>query len=107
MDAPIRWLTIDEINTYHRDGAICARQIMPLRWVERMAAAVDRIIAASGPIGRQLSKQDSGFTHDLYMYTSNVDFRAFVFESPAVHKSLPQMANFSPKKKHCKCDVFS
>lgn len=84
MDAPTRWLTPDEIDTYHRDGAICARQIMPLRWVKRMATAVDRIIATPGPLGRQLSKQGSGFTHDLYMYTGNADFRAFVFESPAV-----------------------
>ena len=83
MDTPVRWLTVDEINTYHRDGAVCARQIMPLPWVERMAKAVDDIIAAPGKIGQQLSKQDSGFTHDLYMYTTNTDFRAFVFESPA------------------------
>jgi ectoine hydroxylase-related dioxygenase (phytanoyl-CoA dioxygenase family) len=83
MDAPLRWLTSDEVNTYHRDGAVCARRIMPPRWVERMATAVDHIIASPGPFGQQLSKQDSGFTHDLYMYKNNADFRAFVFESPA------------------------
>jgi ectoine hydroxylase-related dioxygenase (phytanoyl-CoA dioxygenase family) len=83
MDTPLRWLTTSEIAMYQRDGAVCARQIIPLHWVERMANAVDRIIASPGPIGKQLSKQDSGFTHDLYMYRNNADFRAFVFESPA------------------------
>lgn len=84
METPLRWLTTEEIATYHRDGAVCARQIMPVHWVERMATAVDAIIAHPGPIGQQLSKPASGFTHDLYMYTANTDFRAFVFESPAV-----------------------
>ncbi|MBI3756785.1 MAG: phytanoyl-CoA dioxygenase family protein [Deltaproteobacteria bacterium] len=83
MDNPLRLLTPEEINVYHRDGAIRARQVMPHIWIERMAAAVDRIIASPGRFGQQLSNQDRGFTHDVYMHTFDEDFRAFVFESPA------------------------
>lgn len=48
MDKPLRWLTPEEIDIYGRDGALCARQVMPREWIERMATAVERIIASQG-----------------------------------------------------------
>jgi len=85
MDKPLRWLTSEEISLYKRDGALCARQVMSREWIERMAPAVERIIASpSKPFGQQMSNRDRGLTHDIYMYTYDADFRAFVFESPAV-----------------------
>lgn len=83
MDQPLRLLTQEEVVAYHHDGALCARQVMPPQWVTRMANAVDQVIAAPGRFGQYLSQQDLGFTHDVYMYTTNAEFRAFVFESPA------------------------
>jgi hypothetical protein len=56
MDQPLRWLTSEEIDTYHRDGALCARQVMPPEWIARMATAVDNLIAAPGKFGWQLSQ---------------------------------------------------
>ncbi len=83
-EAPLRRLTEDEVNAFWADGAICARQVLPHRWIERMAVAVERIIASPGLLGRHMSARERGLTHDLYMYTRDDDFRAFVFESPAV-----------------------
>lgn len=82
-ESPLRWLREEEVKTFWTDGAICARQVLPLRWIERIAVAVERIIAAPSPVGQHLSAPERGLTHDLYMYTRDEDFRAFVFESPA------------------------
>ena len=82
-DAPLRNLTQEEITAFWTDGAICARQVIPHAWIDRMAAAVEQVLVSPGPAGQQW-KRDRGFAHDLYMYTFHKDFRAFVFESPAV-----------------------
>ena len=41
-DLPLRDLTPDEIESYDRDGVICARGLFPETWVKRMARAVER-----------------------------------------------------------------
>jgi hypothetical protein len=66
-EALLRDLTQEEINTFRTDGAVCARHMMPRSWIDRIATAVDRIRAAPGPFGQQLSSQAQGFTHDVYM----------------------------------------
>lgn len=82
-EAPLRNLTPEEIIAFWTDGAVCARQVMPSAWIDRMATAVEQILVSPGPAGQQW-KRDRGFAHDLYMYTFHKDFRDFVFESPAV-----------------------
>ena len=82
MQAPLRVLTDDEVEAYHRDGAICARGLYDDHWLERMAAAVDRATAQPTSFGAVQNQPDKGFANDLFMWRTDDDFRDFVFESP-------------------------
>ena len=82
-DAPLRDLTSEELDTYDRDGVVCARGLFPESWVERMARAVDVAVANPSPYGSQVSLKDRGFSGDLFLWKSNDEFRDFVYGSPA------------------------
>jgi ectoine hydroxylase-related dioxygenase (phytanoyl-CoA dioxygenase family) len=80
-----RDITLDEIERYERDGAICLRGLFNAAWIERMCGAIDRLLdserarrgdlTAPGGTGR--------FNNGSLMWRFDPDFRAFVFESPA------------------------
>ena len=44
MDQPLRPLTPEEVEAYDRHGVTHARGLFPDAWIERMAAAVDRVV---------------------------------------------------------------
>jgi ectoine hydroxylase-related dioxygenase (phytanoyl-CoA dioxygenase family) len=78
-------VTAADVDAFARDGAICLRAAFPPKWVDRMRAAVDRISSVPGPYSRQAVAPDGTgrFHNDMFMWTRDEDFRAFVFESPA------------------------
>ena len=82
-DAPIRELTVEEIEAYDRDGVICARGLFNDAWVERMAGAVDRIVAHPTFYGDQVSLAENSFSNDLFLWKQDDDFRDFIYDSPA------------------------
>ncbi|MDJ0788285.1 MAG: phytanoyl-CoA dioxygenase family protein [Myxococcota bacterium] len=82
-DAPTRDLSTKEIEAYSRDGVICARGLLPDRWVERMAAAIDRNVEHPSLLGGAVSMRDANFSGDLFVWKLDDDFRDFVYESPA------------------------
>ncbi len=82
-DAPRRDLTREEIETYDRDGVVCTRGLYPHRWVERMARAVDAVVARPTPYGDQVSLKDRGFSGDLFLWKTDDEFRDYVYDSPA------------------------
>jgi len=84
-DRPLRELTENEIETYHRDGVVCARGLFPDAWVRRMAGAVDACVAQPTFYGQVVSMQDRGFGGDLFLWKQIDVFRDFVFDSPAAH----------------------
>lgn len=84
-DAPLRELSPDEIDAFHRDGAICARGLFPTEWVERMARAVDAAVASPSEFGGEVSAPDAGFTNDIFLWKTRDEFRDFLYESPAAH----------------------
>ncbi len=83
MDEPLRDLTPDEIQAYERDGVVAARGLFPERWIERMAAAVDRVTANPTVFGNVVSVPDAGFSGDLFVWKVDDDFRDWIYESPA------------------------
>jgi ectoine hydroxylase-related dioxygenase (phytanoyl-CoA dioxygenase family) len=83
MDKPLRDLSQEEIAVFHRDGVVCARKIMPEKWVQRMATAIDDVTANPTAYGDMVSKRDDGFSGDVFLWQTEDDFRDFVFDSPA------------------------
>ena len=82
-EAPNRRLTTEELDAYERDGVICARGLFPEKWIERMAAAVDRVVARPTLMGNVVSMKDENFSGDLFLWKIDDDFRDFVYDSPA------------------------
>jgi ectoine hydroxylase-related dioxygenase (phytanoyl-CoA dioxygenase family) len=82
-DLPLRDLTAAEVEAFDRDGVFCARGLFPDAWVERMARAVDRIVAEPTFYGGQVSLDQQGFSGDLFVWKQDDDFRDFIYDSPA------------------------
>ena len=90
-ERPLRDLDANEIEAFRRDGVVCVRGVMPARWLERMAAAIERTIKAPTPIGKLISLPEKGFTNDIFLWLGDDDYRAYVQESPAArlaHQAL-------------------
>jgi len=83
MDQPLRRLTDAELRAYDEDGVVQARGLFPEAWLERMAKAVDRVVARPTPMGQAVSMKDQGFSGDLFLWKTNDDFRDWVYDSPA------------------------
>jgi len=82
-EAPTRELTKDELEAYERDGVICARGLFSADWIERMSGAIDRVVENPSVLGNSISMKDQDFSGDLFLWKTDDDFLAFVFESPA------------------------
>ena len=82
-EPPLRDLTPDEIEDYDTDGVVCARGLFPQHWIQRMASAVDRVVANPTLMGNVVSMKDDGFSGDLFLWKTDDDFRDWVYESPA------------------------
>lgn len=78
-------LSPSDVAAFQRDGVICVRGAIPGSWIDRMAQAVERTIVRPTPIGAAISMPQKGFTNDIFMWLADPEYRAFVFESPAVH----------------------
>src|SRR5215472_4373680 len=83
LEHPLRDLTEEEIKTFQRNGVICARQVMPSRWIDLVAAAIDRTKAQPSDTGKVLSKPAPGYLNDIFLWLVDDGYRRFVFESPA------------------------
>ncbi|MBW4594216.1 MAG: phytanoyl-CoA dioxygenase family protein [Brasilonema angustatum HA4187-MV1] len=79
--AKIPKITNQEIEAFEQDGVVCLRGLFEDVWLERLRSAVDWNMTNPGPIATNLTQ--GGRLHlDVFMWTRNSDFRAFVFESP-------------------------
>ena len=82
-EAPARELTSEETLAYRRDGVVSARGLFGKSWVERMAAAIDHVVANPTMMGNVVSMKDDNFSGDLFLWKVDDDFRDFVYHSPA------------------------
>jgi ectoine hydroxylase-related dioxygenase (phytanoyl-CoA dioxygenase family) len=104
MDQPLRLLTSDEIESYDEHGVTVARGLISAPWLERMGAAVDRVVADPGMFGNVVSMQDEGFSGDLFVWKVDDDFRDWVYESPAA--LIAQQVLRSPRIRHFYDQLF-
>ena len=84
-DPPRRPLAPDEIAAYQRDGAACARGLLPEAWLARMSEAVDHAIANPTPLSDAVSQPELGFRNDLFLWKTDDAFYDIVYRSPAAH----------------------
>jgi ectoine hydroxylase-related dioxygenase (phytanoyl-CoA dioxygenase family) len=96
-DAPLRDLTADEIRAFVDDGVVCARGVMSARWLDRVAAAIERNLAQPSTIGKNISKPEKGFLNDIFMWLADPDYRAFVMESPASRLAWQALAGLGAR----------
>lgn len=83
-DAPLRAVTEDEIETFERDGVVLLKQVFPQDWLDAVGEAIDANMAAPGPLVLEYAENTEGRYHgDMFMWTWNDVFRAYVFDSPA------------------------
>lgn len=81
---------IDEslIGSFERDGAIVVRNALPLAWIERLRAGVDRLAAAPAATGVEFAEVGRGrFFGDLFLWRREPEFRDLALSSP-----LPALA---------------
>ena len=78
-------ITEDEINTYHKDGAVCIRQQFDQEWLSRMLEVCENQIAApSGSARRTQKDNDPGqVITGSFMAHDNSVYMDFVKNSPA------------------------
>ncbi|TXL79605.1 hypothetical protein FHP25_06635 [Vineibacter terrae] len=84
MTGEIATISVADVERYAADGAVCLRGLFAA-WIEPLRAAVERNIAAPGPLGTRYGRADhkGTFHGDRYMWTYDPGFRDFVFGSPA------------------------
>ena len=78
-----------QIRAFEEDGATVLRGVISPEWLEKIAAAIDRDIAAPGPFVHAYPAEDgSGHFHgNLRLWEHDPDFRDFCLNSP-----LPALA---------------
>ncbi|MGZ8751642.1 MAG: phytanoyl-CoA dioxygenase family protein [Acidimicrobiia bacterium] len=79
----LRDLTDDELASFERDGVVCCRAVMPQAWLDRVALAIERNLAAPSTLSEYISLPERGYVNDIFMWLADDDYRAFVVESPA------------------------
>jgi ectoine hydroxylase-related dioxygenase (phytanoyl-CoA dioxygenase family) len=79
-------VTPSDVEAYYRDGVVALRNVISADWIERMQAAVDRVIAAPTAIGGTYG----AFSHDMFLWRHDDDFRSFAMDSvlPGIARAL-------------------
>ncbi len=82
---PLRTISVEERETYDRDGVACLRGIFPAQWLEFLTDAVDEAMASPGPHAEEYEASDGSgrFFGDLELAERLPAFRRFALESPA------------------------
>lgn len=104
MDQALRALAPTELETYDRDGVVCVRGLFPQHWIERMAAAVDRVVARPTFLGNVVSMKNERFSGDLFLWKTDDDFRDWVYDSPAAQ--IASQILRSPRVRHFYDQLF-
>jgi len=85
----LREISAQEIASYRRDGAAVLRGIVAPEWIERMRAAIDRVLARPASTGLEYTPEGEPgrYYGDFFLWRRDEDFRAFMAES-----CLPELA---------------
>ena len=82
---PLREITEAELTSYNEDGVVCLRRMFAPEWTERLAQAVDRVMATPGGRAREATRPGNPgrFHMNVFVARWDPDFRALALESPA------------------------
>src|SRR5277367_4050449 len=73
----------EDVNRFEQDGAIILRQVVSEEWIERTRAAIDAVLAGPSQFSSEMEPSAKGrFYGDFFLWRSNPEFKAFLFESP-------------------------
>ncbi len=79
-----RLLSGADIETFRRDGVVKLSGRFDRSWIERLRATTDRSMSEAGTLVREYDTNDGGRFHaNMFLWDTDPDLRAFVFESPA------------------------
>jgi ectoine hydroxylase-related dioxygenase (phytanoyl-CoA dioxygenase family) len=78
---PLHPITQDDIDTYNRDGVVCLRGMLDQQWIDKMLAAIDRVVADPAPYGL-LGPSHGKMTSVVYLSRKDKDFDDFAKLSP-------------------------
>lgn len=72
------------LSDYDEHGVAVVRGALSPAWIERMQRATDRVIAMPTAIGSTYADPKTGgaFSHDLFLWRHDDDFRALALDSP-------------------------
>jgi ectoine hydroxylase-related dioxygenase (phytanoyl-CoA dioxygenase family) len=79
----LRPITDAEVDEFETTGAVCLREMFDASWIERMRAAMDRVLADPGPIHIEREEEGGRLAVETYAWRRDPDFRHYAFESPA------------------------
>lgn len=72
-----------QVEQFWQDGATCVRGAIAPEWIERLRAGTEDVLAHPNEFTLNLGRGGGAFIGNLFMWTHQEDFRAFIFESPA------------------------
>ena len=80
-----RALTVEEIQTYRRDGVVLVRELVDPNWVGELQELVDQNIVQPSTMVRDINESGStgNFFGDTFVCHHITGFRSFIFDSPA------------------------
>lgn len=85
---PLNPITADDIATFKRDGVVCLRQMFDRDWVDRMNAAVLRVMDTKHPLARPrevtaaLGGKTGRYHINSFVWHWDQDFRDWALHSP-------------------------
>jgi ectoine hydroxylase-related dioxygenase (phytanoyl-CoA dioxygenase family) len=100
-ELPARAMTVEEIESYRRDGVVCLRQIYSPAWVSHLTGAIEDICAKPSPFGGKPSQR---FRQDPFTWMLSDAIRDFVLRAPTAH--LMQQAFGSKKVNYFYDQIF-
>lgn len=85
VQPPPRSITDEEVEQFGRDGVVLLQQMFDARWIELLAAGLDRHGGAPTPRARIWDRDDAGRTMfwDSMAWQNVPEYQEFVFGSPA------------------------
>ena len=66
---PSRFFSEEEIETYHRDGVVCARGLLDAQTIDHLREALEDAIEKLSILGKDgLSRESKGFHGDIFVW---------------------------------------
>ena len=86
---PSRFFTEEELQTYHRDGVVCARGLLDAATIDHLREALEDVLEKLSVLGKDaLNRESQGFHGDIFIWKLHD-----VFRDLALFSSLPTLAH--------------